>query len=337
MNRITILTGLSLLLIAFCAIWTLTSGSTPLEQVWNGAIERLSGSSQQWNPLLDERLPRLIVLLCTGAAWAVSGAVMQALFHNPLATQSALGITFGGSLLVLLVFFLDWHLHYPWSVPLAAVAGCLSALVIVYSICRAHGHIQVYDLLLTGLAISTLLVAVQRAFLYALRDDWHLIQTVVEWEAGSTFDRHWRHVHMQLPLTLIGLWGCLAYRQEINILCLGDEEAKNLGVDVRKVRWRLFLCVSLLTGGAIAAAGIIAFFGMMLPHFVRLLIGPDNRRLIPLCILTGAAALGSLDVALRGFELYSLSIGNLSAVIGGLFFIALLYEQRRYPLARESL
>jgi len=334
MSRIVFLTASSVLLLCFCTVWILTSGSTPWDQVWEGALARLQGTSDQWNPLLDERLPRLIVLICTGAAWAVSGAVMQALFHNPLATQSALGITFGGSLLVLLVFFLDWHLHYPWSVPLAAVAGCLIALIVVYSICRVHGNIQVYDLLLTGLAISTLLVAVQRALMYALRNDWHLIQTVSEWEAGNTFDRHWRHVHMQLPLTLIGLWGCITYRQEINILCLGDEEAKNLGVDVRKVRWRLFLCVSLLTGGAIAAVGIIAFFGMMLPHLIRLLIGPDNRRLIPLCVLIGGASLAGLDVILRAFELYSLSIGNISAVIGGIFFLALLYEQRRYPMAR---
>ena len=335
--RVILLNMFCLVFLCVCAFWILTTGSTPWDQVWEGAQARLMGTSQEWNPLLDERLPRLIVLICTGAAWAVSGAVMQALFHNPLATQSALGITFGGSLLVILVFYLDWHLHYPWSLPLAAVVGCLIALMLVYSICRVHGHIQVYDLLLTGLAISTLLVAVERALMYALRDDWHLIQTLSEWEAGSTFDRHWRHVHMQLPLTLIGLWGCLKYRQEINILSLGDDEAKNLGVDVGKVRWRLFLCVSLLTGGAIAAVGIIAFFGMMLPHLIRLLIGPDNRRLIPMCILIGAATLATLDVVLRSFELYSFSIGNISAVIGGLFFIILLYEQRRTNLVRGGL
>ncbi len=334
MTKYTFLMASSLALLLFCAFWTLASGATPWHLVWDNSLARFQGTSQQWNPLLDERLPRLIVLMCTGAAWAVSGAVMQALFHNPLATQSALGITFGGSLLVLLVFFFDWHHNYPWSVPMAAVVGCLTALILVYSICKAHGSLQVYDLLLTGLAVSTLLIAIQRAFLYALRDDWHLIQTMSEWEAGSAFDRHWRHVHMQLPLTLIGLWGCLHYRREINIMSLGDEEAHNLGVEVEKVRWRLFLCVSLLTGGAIAAMGIVAFFGMMLPHLIRLFIGPDNRRLIPVSILAGGAALVALDMILRYFSLYYLSIGNISGVIGGIFFLALLFEQRKYPLAR---
>lgn len=334
MTRYTTIYIATFVAFILCSFWILTSGSTPWDEVWQGALARLNGTSSEWNALLDERLPRLIVLICTGAAWAASGAVMQSLFHNPLATQSALGITFGGSLFVIFVFFLDWHLVYPWSVPIAAVIGCLLALLLVYSICKVHGNIQVYELLLTGLAVSVLLVAAQRTLLYALRDDWHLIQTLTEWEAGSTFDRTWKHVHMQLPLTLIGLWGCLRYRQEINILCLGDEEARNLGVDVKKVRWRLFLCVSLLTGGAIAAIGIIAFFGMVLPHLIRLLIGPDNRKLIPLCILVGGATLAGLDVILRHFELYSISLGHLSGVIGGTFFLVLLYYQRSSILKR---
>jgi len=315
------------------SVVTLVSGDMPWTAVWHGALDRMQGISTQWNPLLDERLPRLIVILCTGASLAVSGAVMQALFNNPLASPSVLGISCGGSLFVLILFVLEWHHDYPYAVPFAAFSGCLFVLLLIYFLSRKNGHVQLTNLILTGIAISTLLLAIQGAITYALRDHWQLIQTLTEWEAGSTADRSWRHVHMQLPLTLVGLLGCWLYRREIDILTLGEEEAKNLGVDVSRVRWRLFLCVSILTGGAIATVGIIAFFGLILPHLLRKLQGPSHLYLIPLCILGGSAVLTLMDVLLRFFAIHSFSLGNLSAILGGIFFIFLLM---RTPASGES-
>jgi iron complex transport system permease protein len=316
-------------ILAVCCILTLTMGDTPWPVVWQGAVARLTGESSQWNPLLDERLPRLIVVLCTGSSLAVSGAVMQALFQNPLASPSVLGISCGGSLMVVLVFIFGWHLEYPYAVPLAAVGGSLLALLLIFFLARNNQGAPLTTLILTGIALSTLLIAIQGALMYALRDHWHLIQTLTEWEAGSTTDRSWKHVHMQLPLTIVGLAGCWLYRYEIDILALGEEEATNLGVEVEKVRWRLFLCVSLLTGGAIAAVGIIAFFGLVLPHVVRRLQGPNSRQLIPLCIISGSIALAAMDLLLRMFSIHSFSIGNVSAILGGLFFMILLFGSRQ--------
>lgn len=315
-----------------CSILTLIVGDTPWPIVWQGILDRVAGNTAQWNPLLDERVPRLIVVLCTGASLAVSGAVMQALFHNPLASPSVLGISCGGSLFVIVVFILEWNLHYPFAIPLAAVGGCLLALLLIYFLSRHQPSAQLTTLILTGIALSTLLIAIQGAIMYALRDRWHLIQTLTEWEAGSTTDRSWKHVHMQLPLTLIGLIGCWFYSREIDILALGEEEAKNLGVEVEKVRWRLFLCVAILTGGALAAVGIIAFFGLVLPHVVRRIQGPNSRRLIPLCIIAGSVALAMMDLLLRIFSIHAFSIGNVSAVLGGAFFMLLLFRSRRHSL-----
>ncbi|MFQ5730176.1 MAG: FecCD family ABC transporter permease [Waddliaceae bacterium] len=317
------------LLLMASALVMLTTGATPLSQVWRGVLERLFEYSSNWNPLLDERLPRLIVLMCTGASLAVSGAILQSLFHNPLASPSVLGISCGGCLVVTLVFIREWHFYYPYAVPLAAFVGCLMTLLLVYALSYRKGGVQITTLILTGIAISSLLLAIQGAISYALRDRWEIIQTITEWEAGSTTDRSWKHVHMQLPLTLVGLMGSWIYCKEINILALGEEEAKNLGVEVSKVRWRLFLCVSLLTGGAIAAMGIIAFFGLVLPHLIRKITGPDNQRLIPLAILAGSATLLTLDVLLRVFGIRSFSIGNISAILGGIFFLLLLFGIRR--------
>jgi len=308
---------------------TLVMGDTPWDIVWKGAMDRLFGNSQQWNPLLDERLPRLIVILCSGASLGVSGAVMQSLFHNPLASPSVLGVSCGGSLFVVVTIIFGWHLHYPYSIPIAAFSGCLLTLLLIYMLTRYSGEVNLYNLILTGVALSTLLVAVQGAIMYALRDRWQLIQTITEWVSGSTVDRSWKHVHMQLPLTLVGLFGCWNYRHEINILALGEEEANSLGVDVLKVRWRLFLCVSLLTAGTIAAVGFISFFGLVLPHILRKICGPDNRKLIPLCMLSGGIALAVMDFTLRFFELNSFSLGNISAIIGGIFFLILLPQVQR--------
>ncbi len=317
------------LLLVLSAIGTLLSGQTPWDTVWGGAWQRLSHQSTSWNPLLDERLPRLLVVLCTGAALATSGAVMQSLFQNPLASPMVLGLTAGGSFAVIFVFIFGLHFSHPFAIPLAAFFGCLATLLLIYGLSRQKGALQLNTLILTGIAFSTVLIAIQGAIMFAFRDRWDLIQTFTEWEAGSTVDRNWRHAHLQLPLTLTGLWGCWYYRHELNILALGEQEAKNLGVDVDRVRWRLFLCVSLLVGGALAAVGIIGFFGLVLPHMLRKLQGPDNRRLIPLCILAGGPTLLTLDLILRIFHLHQFSIGSISAVLGGLFFLVLLFGTKR--------
>lgn len=310
----------------FVSVLTLTTGDIGWGSVWDGALQRLKGTSSQWNPLLDERLPRLIVLLCTGASLAVAGAVMQSIFHNPLASPSVLGITSGGALSAILIFILGLSTTHPYLIPIAAVAGCFVTLIGVYLLSLSQTGSHLNNLILTGIAISTLLLAVQGALLYSMRDQWELIQTITEWESGSTMDRSWRHVHMQLPLALVGLGGCWSYRSEMNLLALGEEEAKNLGVEVEKVRWRLFLCVALLTGGALAAMGSVAFFGLILPHLVRGIVGPDHRRVIPFCLFGGAVILAGLDNTLRLLAIRSLSVGTISAMIGGVFFLLLLFR-----------
>ena len=315
-----------ILLLIIVAILTLLSGETPFSKIWDGILLRVQSNDGMWNPLLDERLPRLIVLLCTGASLAVSGAVIQSMFHNPLASPSVLGISSGGCLAVVVVFIFELNYSHPYCLPLAACLGSFLTLCVVYAISLRQEGKPLTNLILTGIAISTLLIAVQGFLLFSLRDRWQLIQTITEWEAGCTIDRSWLHVHMQLPLTLVGLTGCWRYREELNILALGEEEAMNLGVDVKRVRWQLFLCVSLLTGGALAAVGLIAFFGLILPHIVRRLQGPDHISLIPICILAGATILTTLDFFLRYFEWQSVSIGNLSAIIGGMFFLFLLFR-----------
>lgn len=158
------------------------------------------------------------------------------------------------------------------------------------------------------------------------------MRLLTEWAAGSTLDRTWQHVHLQLPLTLVGLLGCWSQRHTLNLLAAGEEEAFYLGVDVQQVRFRLFLSISLLVGGAMAGVGMIDFFSLVLPHLVRRWIGNAHQRLLPAGLLLGATTLTTLDLLLRSIPLHAFSIGTLSSLLGGAFFLFLLTEQRKERL-----
>lgn len=329
MNRSRLCLAFSILALCCTALAILVQGVMPWDLVWDGAALRLTGGDSGWNPLLDERLPRLLVLGLSGASLAVAGSVMQSLFQNPLASPSVLGVSGGGSFCMLLVLVGGVHFERPMLLPLAALGGSLCSLFLVYFLAYRQGRLYPSSLILTGIAISSLLMALHSLILYFYREEWQLIQTISEWEAGSTLDRGWRHVHMQAPLAIIGLWICLHYRREIQILVLGEEEAKMLGVEVERVRWHLFLAVALLVGGTLAAIGPLAFFGLLVPHLVRLLLRGNEQQLIVLSALSGAAALSLLDLFLRVTGLFMLSLGNLSAILGGLLFLFLLLRSQK--------
>lgn len=316
------------LLFVTIAAGTLTTGDLPFDIVWNGAAERLSGVSTSWNALLDERLPRLLILLICGAALATAGCVMQSLFQSPLASPSVLGVSAGGSLCVIAVITFQWHIYFPVLWPLAAVIGCMATLMIVYGLAKDRGQLQIPLLILSGVALSTLLLTFQSVLMYVLRDHWQLVMTIREWEVGSTLNRSWKQFHLLAPLALIGLYGCWYYRHELDLMSLGDEEAENLGVSIAETRWRLFLCTALLTGGVIASIGIIAFFGLVLPNLLRMVATSRCSVLIPLCMIVGSISLAGLDLCLRLLDIQWLTLGNVSALFGGLFFFVLLFKQR---------
>lgn len=308
-------------------VLTLIIGATPFTEAWEGILLRFTDISTHWNPILDDRIPRLIVLLVSGASLAVAGATMQALFRTPLATPSILGTTAGGSLFIAPIILMDLQLYHPYFLPLTAVLGSFSALFLVYGLSKYRGELSTNSVLLTGLAISGLLLSIEGALQYAFRTHWQQIQLLSELNAGSTLNISWQQVNMQLPLAIVGLIGCLYYSWDLDILSLGDEEALSLGVEVRKVRYRIFLCISLLIGGTLAAIGNIAFFGLLIPCTLRAIFGPSNRRLIPLCIAWGAVGLCFFDLMMRYFELQLFSLGHLSTLLGSLLFLWLLIKR----------
>lgn len=321
-------------------IMTLFVGETPWILIRPSLFTWFKNPTVVWNPLLDERLPRAIVLLCTGASLAVAGIIMQSIFQNPLASPDILGMISGGSLASSFVFVLGWHLYFPFLASIASVLGCLLALLIIFAINHSLNYakysnlheihaINNSQLLLIGIAFSMVLLAIQGALHYAIKDQWHLSQMVTEWLAGSTLDRNWNHVHMQLPLTIVGLMGSWKYRAELNLLSLGEEEANRLGVEVNKIRMRLFFCVALLLGGSLAGLGVIPFFGFLVPQLGRIFLGCDHRLLIPFCFVTGSILLLAFDIALRLLSIHMLSISHLFGFVGGLFFLIMLVKRNQ--------
>lgn len=321
-----------------CKIWALTmwlvgslgilfTGPYPTQLALGELFEILQGKSYQWNAILDERLPRWIILSCSGASVAVAGAAMQALFANPLASASSLGISSGGSLFIIIAYTCGLAQLVNVSIPAFSFIGCLGTLTLVYALFRWKGG-GTASLLLIGVAISTLLSAIESTLLYSIRDDWYLVRTLTEWASASSLDRSWSHVLFQLPLCFIALLGIFYWKREIDILSLGEEQALTLGIDVPTLRWGLFFLISLITGSTLAALGSLPFFGLLLPHAIRSITGPLHSRLLPLSALAGAGMLCLLDWLLRMSGYGVATLGNFCALFGAAGFLFLFFTSK---------
>jgi iron complex transport system permease protein len=304
------------------SLGTLFSGDYPTVQALKELCSQEYRSANHWNAIFDERLPRWIVLSCSGASIAVAGAAMQALFANPLASASSLGIASGGSLMIIVAYITGLVTLAPFSIPTLAFLGCLGTLSLVFVLFQLRAE-NTSSLLLIGIAVSTLLGAIESTLLYSIRDDWVLSRTLAEWATASSSGICWDHVFLQLPLCLVGSLGILYFCNEIDILTLGEEQAGTLGVNVPLIRWSLFLFISLITSSTLAALGNLPFFGLLLPHIVRTITGPKHSRLLPLTALVGAGMICSFDWLLRLSHLNVATLGNFCALIGSFGFLIL--------------
>ncbi|GKT10138.1 iron ABC transporter permease [Desulforhabdus sp. TSK] len=282
--------------------------------------------------VLHVRLARVCLALVVGGALALAGAVYQGVLLNPLADPFTLGVStgaaFGASLAILLgaggVHFLSVN-----ALPPAAFAGAVLALYMVYLLGRVDGRIQTTTLVLAGIIVSTFLSA-WISLLKSLNED--SISTIVFWIMGSFSGKSWVHVLLVLPYLLVGMGIILSYARELDILTLGDIQAQQLGVNVQRLRFRLLLAASLVTAAAVAVSGVIGFVGLVVPHLVRLGLGPQHRRLLPAVILAGALLVLISDTLARsilpGGE--ELPVGVVTAILGGPFFCFLLMHRKKY-------
>ena len=273
------------------------------------------------------RFPRIIMAMAVGAALAVGGALMQAIFGNPLAEPGVVGVSSGAALgaSIAIVFGIQFAGS---GVAAMAFVGGLLATLLVYAVARAGGRTEVVTLLLTGIAINAFAQA-GLAFVLFLADTASREQ-IVFWQLGSLAGSVWSEIVVVVPLLLVGTGVAWVLARQLDVLSLGERNARQLGVDVEGLRIIVIVLVALLTAAAVAFAGIIAFVGLIVPHIVRMALGPSHRALIVVSVIGGAALMVWADLLTRTLvDGADLPIGMLTALIGGPFFFALLFQQRR--------
>jgi len=307
---------------------------TPAEIV--GSLLRGAGIPNGWAPtdqivestLWVVRFPRIVMGLAVGAALAVAGSVMQAIFGNPLAEPGVVGVSSGAALGAAAAIVFGVTALGSWSIALFAFVGGLLATLLVYFVSRANGRTEVVTLLLTGIAINAFAGA-GLAFLLFVGDTASREQ-ITFWQLGSLNGSLWREVGIVAPIMVVGLVAAVLLGRQYDLLALGERNARHLGVNVEALRIGSIVLVALLTGVAVAFCGIIAFVGLVVPHVIRMAIGPSHRPLIIASAVGGGALISFADLIARtvvpGADL---PIGMLTSLIGGPFFFYLLFRQRR--------
>jgi iron complex transport system permease protein len=276
------------------------------------------------------RLPRVLVAGIVGVGLATAGAMMQSLFRNPLAEPTLTGVGPGAVLGAVAVFVTGWASVSVAALPLAAIAAALAALLLVYTIATRGGSTPITSLLLTGIAVGALFTAMSSLLISLNIVTWQVAQEIVFWMMGGLDSRTWAHVWISAPFVLIGFGAALLQSRTLDLLLLGEETALSLGVDVESAKRLAVVTAALLTGASVAVAGLVGFVGLVVPHAVRLLLGPTHRTLLPASALTGAAFVVLCDLAARTVRPPAeVRLGVVTALCGAPLFLILLMRRLR--------
>jgi cobalamin transport system permease protein len=276
------------------------------------------------------RVPRVLVAALVGMGLATGGTVMQALFRNPLAEPGLVGAGSGAVLGAVISLVTGWSARSVVSLPLAAMVGALLALAIVYTMATRGGVTAGGTLLLAGIATGSLLTAISSLLLSLNIINWQIAQEIVFWMMGGLDARSWTHFWLCAPFVALGLSAAMLQARDLDLMQQGEETAASFGVDVEASKRFITLTAAMLTGACVAVAGLVGFVGLVVPHGVRLLVGPSNRALLPAGALAGAAFLVLCDLAARTIHPpVEIRLGVVTALCGGPVFIALLMRRQR--------
>ncbi len=280
--------------------------------------------------LMALRVPRVLVAALVGAALAVAGAQMQGLFQNPMASPDVIGTSTGAALGAVLAIVLGLaQVHMAW-LPAMACLGAATSLAIVYALTTRRGRTPVAMLLLAGVALNALLGAVIAFIISLARVPYEVAQEVVFWLMGGLEDRTWTHVWLAAPLVAVGLAAAIALARDLDLFSTGEDAASTLGLDVERAKQRVLAVTALLAGTAVAVCGVISFVGLIVPHAVRLLVGPSHRRLIPTVAIAGAIFVVAADLVARTvLAPVEIRLGIVTGICGAPFFLWQLGRYRR--------
>lgn len=275
------------------------------------------------------RLPRIILAALVGGALALAGAVLQGLFRNPMADPGIIGVSSGGALGAVIAVMSGFAATALWSLPLLAFVGAAGVTWTIYLISTQGGRTPLATLLLAGLAVTAFVTAVMSLLLTLARDIF-AFREVLFWLLGGLDGRGWSHVALAAGPILVGGLFLLLFSNELNIVAAtGERGATSLGVDMQHTKRHVLMLTALITGAAVSVSGIVGFVGLIVPHMVRLLVGPDHRALLPASFLGGASFLIWADLVARALvPSQDLRLGVVTALLGAPFFIYLLQRHR---------
>jgi iron complex transport system permease protein len=325
----TVPAGLAILLAALMLAASLV-GAYPvsLGEIAAAAGRALTGAPQQGQidtVLFEVRLPRVLSAALVGAALAAAGAAYQTLFRNPLVSPDILGVSTGAGLGAVLGIFLSLPVA---GIQLAAFVVGLATVGLVYAIASVvHGREPILVLVLAGVVVGSLAGAAI-SLLKIMADPYDQLPAIVFWLLGSLSAIRKGEVWAAAPLVLLGLVPLILLRWRINVLSLGDEEAKALGVDAGSLRLLVIGAATLMTASVVAISGVIGWVGLVIPHIARMLVGPSFDRLLPTAMLLGASYLLLVDTLARTMARIEVPIGILTAILGAPFFLWLLARGR---------
>ena len=324
-----LLIALTVVLLISCLVSvTFGAAPVPLEQVIGILTLKLSGAGHEphlWTAGQETivwliRMPRVLLGALAGAGLALIGCVLQAVTRNPLADPHLLGATSGATLGAVIVVMHVGEILGMLTLPLAAFAGSLASLILVLSLSSRNGRLDSQRLLLSGVAVSFVMMAIANLLLFL--GDHRASSSVLFWMLGGLGLARWELLTVPWVTVLAGWILLQGLGRALNALMAGDQTAASLGLQVRNVRLLVFLIASLMTGVLVALCGSIGFVGLMVPHIARRLVGSEHRRLLPVATLLGALLMVWVDVVSRTLIApEDLPIGISTALLGGLFFI----------------
>lgn len=313
--------GVGAVSIPFDEVWKVVAA-----HLWPGSVE-VTWSSGRDNIVWEVRLPRVVLGAIVGASLALVGAALQSVTRNQLADPHLLGISSGAALGAIIVLLHTGMFLGLVTVPIFAFAGALLTTAVVVGVATFTNATNASRLVLTGVAASFIITSLGSLGIFL--GDPRAAHTVIFWMLGGLGLAQWA----QLPYPLLALAICGAYlmfnARNLNAMTLGDESATTLGLPANRFRLAVFVACALLTGAAVAFSGIISFVGLMIPHLVRMLVGGDYRRVLPLSALVGAIFLVLADMAARTvIPPQDIPLGVITGLVGGLFFILLMWRKR---------
>lgn len=295
-------------------------------------------NTQQEMVLWSIRIPRVLLSLMVGAALGISGAALQGLFRNPLVEPSLLGVSSGAALMAVAVIVFGASFPYQWVsnlqyylLPIFAFIGSLVVVIITYSISQRNGKTDISLLLLSGIAMNALAVSLIGLIIYFADDN--ALRTFTFWSLGDLAGATWDKIGWTCLLIVIPSVGLLFFHRQLDAFALGENEAYYLGISVEKIKYSVIILSTLAIGASVALIGTIGFVGLIVPHILRTIFGPNHRLLLPLSFIGGAVLLAFSDLIARTVVMPSeLPIGIITALIGAPFFIALLIQSKRKRL-----